>query len=118
MFLTFSIRFSPSMSSGETRKKKHVRDGARRPGDVCYARTGAERRSTRSRGPRYYTDRSEAETLEPSSPGLDSKNEKSISFTDMLFRSIKRETGLEPAALSLGRRCSTTEPLAHYLCTR
>ena len=29
--------------------------------------------------------------------------------------SSKRETGIEPATLSLARRCSTTEPLAHLL---
>ena len=28
----------------------------------------------------------------------------------------KRETGFEPAALALARRCSTTEPLAHLWC--
>ena len=27
----------------------------------------------------------------------------------------KHETGFEPAALALARRCSTTEPLVHFL---
>ena len=32
-----------------------------------------------------------------------------------LSRTLKRQTGFEPAALALGRRCSTTEPLAHTI---
>ncbi len=31
---------------------------------------------------------------------------------------LKRETGFEPAALALARRCSTTEPLAHTAAER
>ena len=57
-----------------------------------YVGTGGKRRRMRSGGPQSCPDRSVAEKFEPSSPGLDSKNAKSISFTDMLFHSHKRET--------------------------
>ena len=33
----------------------------------------------------------------------------------MFTVSVKHETGFEPAALALARRCSTTEPLVHVI---
>ena len=43
-------------------------------------------------------------------------NKKTLWQTVRELRKDKRETGFEPAALALGRRCSTTEPLAHCIC--
>ena len=41
---------------------------------------------------------------------------RSISLQFSLFYAQKKhETGFEPAALALARRCSTTEPLVHFL---
>ena len=53
----------------------------------------------------------------PQSPDFTIKKEPNI------FDSQERETGIEPATLSLARRCSTAEPLAHIyvlpsLCSR
>ena len=33
----------------------------------------------------------------------------------LVFQEKKHETGFEPAALALARRCSTTEPLVHII---
>ena len=46
-----------------------------------------------------------------------SKSPQTLDFTikkePKTFDSLERETGIEPATLSLARRCSTAEPLAH-----
>ncbi len=65
------------------------RPAAGHPVDVRYARTGAE-----------------AKKLESSSPaGLDLS--KKGHLNDVLFDERERETGLEPAAPTLARSCST-----------
>ena len=45
-----------------------------------------------------------------------SSHSSSFSLQFSLFYAQKKhETGFEPAALALARRCSTTEPLVHFL---
>ena len=62
-------------------------------------------------------DRAGRRDFEPSSPGLGSFNAKNSTLLGCCFFALKkRETGIEPAAPSLARRCSTTEPLAHCTC--
>jgi hypothetical protein len=66
-----------------------VLGGTRCPVDICLVRTGAE-----------------AKKLESSSPaGLDLS--KKGHLNDVLFDERERETGLEPAAPTLARSCST-----------
>ena len=36
-----------------------------------------------------------------------------LSHCSLFYAQKKHETGFEPAALALARRCSTTEPLVH-----
>ena len=38
-----------------------------------------------------------------------------FSHSSLFYAQKKHETGFEPAALALARRCSTTEPLVHFL---
>ena len=38
-----------------------------------------------------------------------------LSHCSLFYAQKKHETGFEPAALALARRCSTTEPLVHFL---
>ena len=40
---------------------------------------------------------------------------KNLANSTFLSKKIKHETGFEPAALALARRCSTTAPLVHFL---
>ena len=56
---------------------------------------------------------------ECSSCASTSLHSASVSLQFSLFYAQKKhETGFEPAALALARRCSTTEPLVHFLFLR
>ena len=78
---------------------------ARRPVDVCSARTGAERRSQRPvDAVRQRPEWSEETRMFES--GRTRFNKKGHP-SDVLFVKRERETGLEPAAPTLARSCST-----------
>ena len=46
-------------------------------------------------------------------PGSSKEKKENPSITRIFLHFSKRETGFEPAAPTLARWCSTTEPLAH-----
>ena len=62
------------------------------------------------RAEEIYARRQAGSSTKTATVNINTNTKKDLNHVQVLR---ERETGFEPAALALARRCSTTEPLAH-----